>query len=388
MYRYSELRNLHLEPTTSCNAACPMCARNTRGTTAPGLPRAELTTAAIREMFPETFLAALNRVDVCGAYGDPALTAELLDILAHLLRYAPNCQMYLFTNGGVRSSAWWRQLASITGSRCTVVFAIDGLADTNAVYRRNVSFDKVMSNAAAFIAAGGLARWEYLVFRHNEHQVDQAAETARRMGFASFASKRTARFLDAAFDYVPEFATSNGSAPEFVDLTNFPVYSPQGELIGRLYPPEDAFWTSQAAEAALAEVRSGLLPILDKTPIACRAQSAKGIFVSATGHAYPCPWTYVQATRPTQNLFPDTANRQVAQLLNECGGVDSIHVPSVGLQAAVHSAFFSAVAKSWLAPSTAAGKLQICGRTCGPQAQSFISSLGDHKPSLPVVEHR
>ena len=54
------------------------------------------------------------------------------------------------------------------GPRGRVVFAIDGLQDTLGTYRRNVSFDKVIANASAFIAAGGRAEWDFLVFEHNE----------------------------------------------------------------------------------------------------------------------------------------------------------------------------------------------------------------------------
>jgi len=31
MYRYSDLKTVHLEITEACNAACPMCARNING---------------------------------------------------------------------------------------------------------------------------------------------------------------------------------------------------------------------------------------------------------------------------------------------------------------------------------------------------------------------
>ena len=65
-------------------------------------------------------------------------------------------------------------------------FSIDGLADTNKLYRIGINHDRVMANAKAFIEAGGKARWKFIVFRHNEHQVEEARELAKDMGFWQF----------------------------------------------------------------------------------------------------------------------------------------------------------------------------------------------------------
>ena len=53
--------------------------------------------------------------------------------------------------------------------RGKINFSIDGLADTNPTYRVNANWDKVIENVKTFIKAGGLARWDYPVFGHNEH---------------------------------------------------------------------------------------------------------------------------------------------------------------------------------------------------------------------------
>jgi hypothetical protein len=59
------------------------------------------------------------------------------------------------TNGGLRTKFWWQELANIMkGELDYAVFSIDGLADTNHIYRVDVNWDNVMSNAEAFISAG------------------------------------------------------------------------------------------------------------------------------------------------------------------------------------------------------------------------------------------
>ena len=74
------------------------------------------------------------------------------------------------------------------------VFSVDGLEDTNHIYLRNTIFSKIMKNADAFISAGGIAHWDYIVFRHNEHQVESARTLALSMGFQEFYTKVTRRF--------------------------------------------------------------------------------------------------------------------------------------------------------------------------------------------------
>ena len=74
------------------------------------------------------------------------------------------------------------------------VFSIDGLEDTNHIYRRNVKWNKIMENAMSFISTGASAHWDMLVFEHNKHQVEEAKELAKEMGFTWFRSKETDRW--------------------------------------------------------------------------------------------------------------------------------------------------------------------------------------------------
>jgi MoaA/NifB/PqqE/SkfB family radical SAM enzyme len=57
LYKYNDIKTLHLEVTDKCNAACPMCARNINGgEDNPQLPEVELTAIDVETMFPVDFV--------------------------------------------------------------------------------------------------------------------------------------------------------------------------------------------------------------------------------------------------------------------------------------------------------------------------------------------
>jgi tetratricopeptide (TPR) repeat protein len=83
----------------------------------------------------------------------------------------------------------------MTGEHDRVTFSIDGLADTNSIYRQNTNWDKIMQSVNSFIQAGGKAVWHYLIFEHNQHQVESARTLAEKLGFVEFVPKATSRFV-------------------------------------------------------------------------------------------------------------------------------------------------------------------------------------------------
>ena len=64
-----------------------------------------------------------------------------------------------------------------------VVFSVDGLEDTNHIYRRGVKWEKLITNMRAYSATGAYAVWEWLVFEHNQHQVEEARALAKELNF-------------------------------------------------------------------------------------------------------------------------------------------------------------------------------------------------------------
>lgn len=195
-----DIRILHLEPTDVCQAACPLCARET-DKNFDSSAKHYISVADLEQLLPDEFVTRLHKMFMCGNYGDPAASHHTQEIYRWFRSRNPGIVLGMNTNGALQNSSWWGELASIMHNQQDyVVFSIDGLEDTNHVYRKNVNWTRLMANARAFIEAGGSAQWDMLVYRHNEHQVEQCEALARDMGFAWFRAKISKRPLVGALE--------------------------------------------------------------------------------------------------------------------------------------------------------------------------------------------
>ena len=190
------VKEIHIEPTSLCNAQCPMCARNVYGEKLnPYIKLKSLPVKWFHDNINPSQIKNLNKIFFCGNVGDPASAPELIEIIDYFKKHNDKITIGLNTNGGLKTKEWWTRLGqSLQGHLDYCVFSLDGLEDTNHVYRRNVRWMKIMENVEAFIATGASAHWDMLVFEHNKHQVEEAKELADQMGFTWFRTKETDRW--------------------------------------------------------------------------------------------------------------------------------------------------------------------------------------------------
>ena len=192
----ANVKEIHIEATSVCNAECPMCARNVNGKGLnPYIKLKSLPLKWFEDNITPSQIMQLNKIFFCGNVGDPASAPELLDIIKYFKKHNPKIVIGLNTNGGLKTKTWWSKLGHLLdGDLDYCVFSIDGLEDTNHLYRRNVKWSKIIENAISFISTGSNAHWDMLIFDHNKHQVLEAQETATTLGFKWFRSKETDRW--------------------------------------------------------------------------------------------------------------------------------------------------------------------------------------------------
>jgi len=347
MYRFRDIRQLHLEITTACNASCPLCLRNVLGGKVnPVMPEAELTLADVQAMFSASFIRQLKLMYLCGNYGDPMVARDTLEMLEHFRRTNPGIRLGIHTNGSGRNPEWWARLAAVV-DYCR--FGIDGLEDTNHLYRRGTRWTKILESVTAFIAAGGSAEWDFIVFRHNEHQVEAARELSQALGFIRFFVKKTYRFVNPAagrrMGRVSVF-DREGSFEYYVEEPRSEEYQNEALVqLGRLLDGPQSFQD-----------------YLEDTEIQCKVAASPQLYVSAEGLAFPCCWT--------ANIYPwyqPLAEHGVRRLLERLPeGKRSLDARVHPLEEIVESPFFQEeIPASWRRKSLAQGRLEVCARICG-----------------------
>jgi MoaA/NifB/PqqE/SkfB family radical SAM enzyme len=205
MFEYERVDRLELEFNNTCFLYCGGCGRTfNHKIEEAGKKVIELEN--IKRFFPPEFCKQLRWFLSCGNYGEPAAHPDCLDIL-RWFRDNGTRNVSFSSNGSSRDPKFWAEAAEIIngpgGSRGNiknwgggrVTFSIDGLEDTNHLYRIGAKWDKLMANTEAFINAGGRARWQMITFNHNAHQVQQAKDRAKELGFSEFIEKMSFRFL-------------------------------------------------------------------------------------------------------------------------------------------------------------------------------------------------
>jgi len=121
-----------------------------------------------------------------GNVGDPMTHPNIADIVKKIFKHFPNIYLEINSNGSVGSQKSWKQMCELTDYNIQMCFSIDGLEDTNHIYRRGCDWNKIMRNTQMWIDHGGRADWKMLDFPYNAHQREQARELAKQMGFESF----------------------------------------------------------------------------------------------------------------------------------------------------------------------------------------------------------
>jgi MoaA/NifB/PqqE/SkfB family radical SAM enzyme len=356
MYEYRDVRRAHIELTTRCNASCPQCPRNVRGgDVISSLPIVELSLDHIAKIFQPEFLSQLVHITICGNYGDAIFARDTLNIVQFLRSQNPQLDIELHTNGSARPVKFWEQLAR-TVNRC--VFAIDGLKDTNHLYRRNTDWDTIERNVRAFIGSGGIAIWNFIPFRHNEHQISQAAEFARQVGFKKFYVKRTGRFY------------LHGELHQ-----SLPIMNSAGQVVGQLELPTHKSLRNPVAEALYdkGETATNYEKELSQAPIRCTVQNSGSIYISAEGFVFPCCWM----AQIYSHKSPSKRKVQILKLINDFGGgLEAIDATKRPIEAIIGSAIFQvAIPNGW---NSGPERLEICTRQCGPfrlSASQKTSSL-------------
>ena len=293
MIKIQNLKNIEFNITNLCNAKCPGCVR-----TAILYPKDEWKKEYFTKNFPmnsidpelfETIADGLGNhaknivASFCGTTGDapnhPHID-QIVDIAVNRYKL-----LVIETNGSIRNETWWEQLAK--KPNLIVRFAIDGLQDTNPLYRINTNFDKIIKNATTFINAGGKAEWKFIIFDHNKHQVNEAHELSKQLGFRSFQTVLSKRFEgDSTLVLNNMYSAKASNVDQNIKQKGFQI-KPAVDLDSLI--PEVVTWQRQSADQ---------LNQHQNISISCRVADEGYLFIDQWGKLWPCCFWSVENESP------------------------------------------------------------------------------------------
>ena len=249
------VRSFNLEITNRCTLACPECARTGNPWVRANLT--ELPLSLLEQVFPAAEREHLEglKVNMCGAYGDCIYHTRFHDVVRHLK--SAGLKVMVETNGSHRTLDWWAKTCDLLGDGDAITFSVDGLEDTNHIYRVNSRWSDIVA-AMEYCAPRVFVSWKFIIFRHNEHQVEDAKALARTFGVRDVTFKKSARF-------------SEGD----------PLAPRADEYIGVVSRNRMAIRALQAKDVAAEEFDR-------QVRIRQNCLSGKDLAITAQGYLYPC----------------------------------------------------------------------------------------------------
>ena len=356
MFHFTELKQLHLEITNNCQASCPMCSRNHHGGLVnPHIKIQEWTLDNFKTIVNKDVLNQVEEIYFCGNFGDPLLNNDLLEMCRYI-KDNSTVSVKIHTNGGLRNEQWWKDLYRALPTDHRVIFGIDGLEDTHSRYRIGTDWHRVINNARTFIREGGNADWAYIVFEHNQHQIETARLLALDWGFKTFYEKNSGRFIGT-----PEFA----------------VFDKNGNTVDTLRPPKDT-----VIKFIDQKTIDNYKQIVEQSDIDCSVFKTKEVYIDAYMNLMPC--CFLSAT-PYNYVHPDSQVSHIQQislgqynlLVNDLVEINTLKKP---IKDIINSKEYQTVwNKYWHTE-----KLITCVRACGksnfskPRDQ-FIETIELHE---------
>jgi MoaA/NifB/PqqE/SkfB family radical SAM enzyme len=303
-----------------------------------------IPTEFYKTQIPDEVYINLETINFCGTVGDPCTAPNFIDVVKVVKSKNPNIRLSISTNGGMRGPAWWTRLALALDKSDVVTFGIDGLEDTNHIYRVGVKWNKLMDNVSAFINAGGTADWQMIMFKHNEHQHDQVKALSEQLKFRSFFKAYNHRFMI-------ESATGRTA----IGGDGMPLQPPSSEQHQSIIIKRKSVIEKEKEEWYNAA---------EKGCVKCQSQTNKDAYIDVETHLLPC--CFIAGAKHTLSPI-ENPNDGYYDLWQEHGG-DKVKLSLNNWNDIITGDFFNEIQARW-DKKFREGRLIVCSMVCIPQPE-------------------
>ncbi len=186
--------SLAIEPTTSCNLRCPECPSGLRSFSRPtGMLDQSMYERLMDEVSETAFYLTFY------FQGEPYLHPRFLD----MVRYASQKKIYTATSTNAHYLSDEQARKTVESGLSRLIISLDGTSqESYAAYRIGGQLEKVIEGTKRVIEwkkkLGSMTPYlvfQFLVVRHNEHEIKEAKRLARKLGVDQIVFK-TAQIYD------------------------------------------------------------------------------------------------------------------------------------------------------------------------------------------------
>ncbi|HRD57321.1 MAG TPA: radical SAM/SPASM domain-containing protein [Ferruginibacter sp.] len=173
--------SISFEPTTSCNLRCPECPSGLRAFTRPtGMLQKDFFRQTIDEIHKELLYLIFY------FQGEPYLNPSFLE----MVKYAADKKIYTATSTNAHYLTEANARKTVESGLDRLIISIDGTTqETYKQYRVGGNIDKVIEGAKNIVkwkkelnSKTPFVFFQFLVVKHNEHQVEEIKQLAKEIG--------------------------------------------------------------------------------------------------------------------------------------------------------------------------------------------------------------
>ena len=259
------MASFHIEATSKCTLECPLCDRTWFYET---FKKKNLHEVNVDNLVK--FVGPNVEINFCGNNGDPIYHSKFIEMCKKLKDN--NCKLVITTNGSAKTKKWWASLNAVLDKDDRITFSIDGLEDTNHIYRKNAKWKSIMDAIQVLQKRKCQLQWKFIVFKHNQHQISEANALSKKLGFDNFKLEKSDRWLGKK-DLMPD--------REYIDSY---YEQQQNILVDKNFQTEMKPWCIE------------------------KNQPSKDLYIDAEGNFYPCCWIGTYRYKYNNVFSPKTSD--------------------------------------------------------------------------------
>ena len=163
-------KQVNISLGTRCTLACPKCRRTQFEEQGIPIDGGDLSMEDFKKLADH-----FDDLILCGGVADPVLHPQFIKILEY--SYKNGNKVSVSNAASHRPSNWYRRAFEVN-PEATWIFGIDGLPKDSHKYRVNQDGEKLFEMAKIAVSMGITTIWQYIIFKYNENDIEEARELA------------------------------------------------------------------------------------------------------------------------------------------------------------------------------------------------------------------